>query len=226
MLKLIKLELAKHKIRGNILGGFIASFAILAFIILVNFDDEAFVSYKEVMLVSNTFASITFTIFAATLLSKFIIDEFKSKTITVLFMYPISRKKLIAAKITIVLVFTFLFILVSNALSLTGFYIANHYLDFIQDELTITMLREHVIRTIASAVIASFISLVPLYFGMRKYSIPTTIVSAIVITSILNSSSGTDFNLSSIVYIPATIAIIGALIGYRTVRDIDHKDIT
>ncbi|UZM99759.1 ABC transporter permease subunit [Lysinibacillus sp. MHQ-1] len=43
--------------------------------------------------------------FAATLIAKLIIGEYKFKTITLAFMYPVSRKKLIAAKLAIVMIF-------------------------------------------------------------------------------------------------------------------------
>ena len=47
----------------------------------------------------NTMVKATFIIFASVLIARFIIEEYKSNTITVLFMYPINRKKLIIAKV-------------------------------------------------------------------------------------------------------------------------------
>ena len=60
-------------------------------------------------------------IFASTLIAKLIIGEYKFKTITLAFMYPISRKKLMVAKLAIVMLFTFSMIIISNALITTIF---------------------------------------------------------------------------------------------------------
>ena len=86
---------------------------------LLSFIEKAegaflFINYPESFLVIDTFVRGTFIIFAATLISELIISEFKDKTITVLFMYPISRKKLMAAKLLVIMLFTFFAIVISK----------------------------------------------------------------------------------------------------------------
>ncbi|MNM82129.1 ABC-2 family transporter protein [compost metagenome] len=224
MLKLIQLELKKNGIGGNIKGAFIAIFIILAFVTGVSFE-EPLASYNDLFSLANVASTITFIIFASVLLSKLIIDEFKNKTITVLFMYPIQRKKVLAAKLIIVVAFTFIFSLLAKIVVITGFSFVNQYTHFIQEELTFEMIRNNFIQGITSSLTASCISLVPLYFGMRKYSTPATIVSAIIISSLLNSQYGSDFTLSSIVYIPLAISLLGVLIAFISIRNIETKDI-
>ena len=56
----------------------------------------------------------TFTIFASVIIVKLIIDEYKNKSIDVLFTYPIKRKKIITAKLAIVFAFTFVNVLFST----------------------------------------------------------------------------------------------------------------
>ncbi len=223
----MKLELKKYKIRGSIKGGFIATFIIMAFIILLNYDkpDTPFASYEEVFGFSDTFVSLTFIIFASVLLCKYIIDEYKSGSITVLFMYPLQRKKLLAAKIIIVVLFTFIFGVIARVLIFTGFYLYNQYAHFIPGDPAASLLMEQGVKTLVNSAVASCISLVPLYFGMRKHSVPTTIVTAIIIGAILNSNNGSDFTLSSIFIIPATIGVIGLLIAYLSIRNVEVKDV-
>lgn len=227
MLNLIKLELRKTKISGSILGGFIASFLIMAFVIAVNYDgpEKPFNNYGDVLLNVDLFVSLTFIIYASVLLSKFIIDEYKNKSITVLFMYPIQRKKLLAAKIIIVVLFTFLFGLVGRVVAFYGFYVYNSFAHFIPGELPTSLLIEHGIRFLVNSAVYSCISLVPLYFGMRKYSVPTTIVSSILVAVALNANTGAEFTLSSIVIIPVIIAVLGLLVAYLAIRNVDTKDV-
>ena len=68
-------------------------------------DDLMFSSYMEYMSLANIFIRITFIIFASVILSRLVIDEYKNKTIQLLFMYPLQRKMLMRAKLAIVLVF-------------------------------------------------------------------------------------------------------------------------
>ncbi|MNO13547.1 ABC-2 family transporter protein [compost metagenome] len=224
MLKLIQLELKKNGIRSNIRGAFIAIFIILACITGDSFQ-EPLPGYNELFSLINFACTITFIIFASVLLSKLVIDEFKNKTITVLFMYPVQRKKVLTAKLIIVVVFTFIFSLLAKIIILSGFYFINQYTHFIQEELTLEIIRNYFVQGIINSITASCISLVPLFFGMRKYSTASTIVSAVIISSLLNSQFGSDFTLSSIIYIPLAIAIIGVLIGFMSIRNIENKDI-
>ncbi len=228
MLNLMKLELKKYKIGGNIRGGFIAIFLIMFFVIVLNYDrteEVPFSGYDEVFVFINSLTSITFTIFASVLLAKYIIDEYKSGSITVLFMYPLERKKLLTAKIAVVFLFTFLFGIISPVVAFSGFYLYNQYAHFITSELEATLLLQQGIGILVNSAMVSCISLVSLYFGMRKHSVPATIVSAIIIGAILNSTSGNDFTLNSIIIIPATFAVIGILVAYLSIRNVENKDV-
>jgi len=84
---------------------------------------------------------------------------------------------------------------------------------------------EQSIKILINSVMTSFIALIPLFFGMRKHSTVTTIVSAIFIGALLNSNAGSDFTLSSIVFVPLLLAALGIAIAYLSIRNIDDKDI-
>ncbi|WP_410771203.1 ABC transporter permease [Fontibacillus sp. BL9] len=223
MINLMKLELKKYKLKGTILGGFIAILVFMGSLIGVNYD-EPLKSYKEAYVLTNS-ASFIFIIFASVLLSKFIIDEYKSKTVTVLFMYPLSRKKFLQAKMLIVLLYTFVFGILSRVLIFTGFHIFNRIALIVNEDLTSKMLVDYGVGFLVSTVMTSCISLVPLYFGMRKYSVSATIVSGIFLMAVLNIGSGTEFTLNSIIYVPATVAVAGVLVGYLAIRNVERKDI-
>ncbi|MBQ4899738.1 ABC transporter permease [Paenibacillus sp. Marseille-P2973] len=223
MLNLMKLELQKYKLKGTILGGVIAILIFMGSLIAINYD-EPLKSYKEAYLLTNS-ASFIFIIFASVLLSQFIINEYKNKTVTVLFMYPLSRKKLLTAKMSIVVLFTFVFSLLSRVVIFTGFYIFNQFAQIVDEELTNSMLVNYGAGFLSGAVMTSCISLVPLYFGMRKYSASATIVSAVILMAVLNIGSGTEFTLNSIVYIPAALAVTGVLVALLTLRNVEGKDV-
>nr|MDH3155734.1 ABC transporter permease [Bacillus licheniformis] len=55
-----------------------------------------------------------FIVFAGVLIAKLVIGEYKNRTITVMFTYPVSRKKLMATKLPLTGGLTFLTMIVSE----------------------------------------------------------------------------------------------------------------
>ncbi|MCR8643353.1 ABC transporter permease [Paenibacillus sp. N1-5-1-14] len=229
MLKLMKLELHKFKMMGYVRAAAIANVFIFGFMILMSYTPELdgtiiFRDFNVVFSMVDVFARATFIIFAAVLLGRLVIDEFNSKTITVLFMYPIKRQKIIAAKLIVIIIFTFVGVLASIILLSTLYFIVNTFMHLVPGELTMTLVLQQAVKISFNALAASFMALIPLYFGMRKYSFPTTIVSSIIIVLLTCSNNG-GFNLNDIIIIPIGLAIVGAAIGYMAIRKIDQIDI-
>lgn len=229
MLKLMKLEMKKYKITSQIKGFVIANLAILAFMMIIMIGGKAdgdieLQEYATVFTVIQTFSSITFTIFAAVLIGRFIIGEFNKKTIMVLFMYPISRKKLLTAKLSVIVIFTFLSILLTNLIIGSILVIINSFYPLITEQLTNVKVINFFMRSVLSALAFSGVSLIPLYFGMRKKSVSATIISSVLIASLLCSNTN-GFSLSSIAAIPIAFAAIGVIVAYFTIKNIEQKDI-
>jgi len=229
VIKLMKLELRKFKIMGYIRGAAIANVIIFGFMMLMSYSPEiddtmVFEDFTVVFSMIDVFTRGTFIIFAAVMLGRFVIDEFNSKTITVLFMYPIKRQKIIAAKLMVVIIFTFICIVISMTFLSTVYLIINAFTHFVPGELTMTLVMQQVVKLSFNALSACFMALIPLYFGMRKYSLPTTIVSSVIIVLLTCANNG-GFNLNDIIIIPILLAIAGAAIGYMAIRKIDQIDI-
>lgn len=229
MLKLMKLEIRKFKMKGFIRGAVIADLVILALMLLMVFVDDsevsaAFPDYASIFSAIGTFSKVTFTIFAAVLIARLIIGEFNNKTITVLFMYPINRKKLLLAKLAVIVAFTFVAILSSDLVIGAFFCILNSIYPFIPDSLTGVQVMNFFISSVMDALAFSGVSLIPLYFGMRKKSVSATIVASVLVATLL-SSNNNGFSLSSIIAIPLSFAVIGVVIAYWSIRNIEHTDV-
>lgn len=223
--KLISLEIRKHKLAGMLKGVLIANLAILAFMILVVFiDGSEFTTYPEVF--EGLYISIrgTFIIYASALLSRLIIDEYKNNSITLLFTYPISRMKLMYAKLIIVLLFTFVNIVVSNIVLGVIIVGINSFVNAIPGEITADLLISELIKTGASAIYAAGIGLIPLYVGMRKKSVPATIVSAVLIVSLISSGFG-EFRLGDLALVSVALGLLGIAIAYQSIRRVEQDDV-
>lgn len=109
MLRLMKLEWKKHKLSSYFKGVAICIIAIFAAVSLMALGmkaegDVLFFDFTQQMVLINTFIRITFIIFSSVILSRLVIDEYKNKTMQLSFMYPLQRKMLMRAKLTIVFV--------------------------------------------------------------------------------------------------------------------------
>ncbi|WP_141430842.1 ABC transporter permease [Bacillus sp. 03113] len=223
MLKLISLELRKVKITGYIRNAFIAMLAIAGFITLMYFD-HTIKDYKDGFTAIETFVQVTFTIFAAVLISRLVIEEYRSKTISTLFMYPINRKKLIVAKLLIVILFTFIAIVLSDILIAIFLYFVDSKYHNISGELTLNLILKELFKLAIAAFSAAGLSLISLFFGMKKKSTSATIVTAVILVSITSSNSN-GFSLNSIIAIPLSLACLGLLIAYLSFRNIEKVDV-
>lgn len=229
MLKLMKLEMKKIKMSGYIKGAFFSAIGILVMLFVFMFIDKieglkVLTDYNEVFLVIDIMVRVTFVIFASVLISRLIINEYKDNTISILFTYPINRKKLLMSKLLIVLVFTFFAIIISNIFVDSILIIINSVYNIIPDNVTMNVINKNFVMIITNALSSSGMSLIPLYFGLRKKSVSATIISSILIATAINSNN-IGFSLSSIVAIPISLAILGVLVAYLSIRNIEKVDI-
>lgn len=229
MLNLIRLELKKVKIKRYVKSALIADAVMLGLLYLINFisaveGEPEFMKFKDIFLDINTLTNVIFFVFAGVLIARLIVEEYKSKTVNILFTYPISRKKIILSKLLIVVLFTFSSIVLSSILLSFIFCITHMIHPLVSDKLTLDLILTQLISVINLAAFNSIISLIPLYFGFRKKSVPATIVSSIIIVLITNSNNN-GFTLSSVLIAQIVFALLGVLSVYLTIKDIENKDI-
>ncbi|WP_203340359.1 ABC transporter permease [Planococcus beijingensis] len=227
MLNLIKLEMKRMNLPGVALAFVLINAAIVGMLLLLGTEPDAveefFSSAEDIMMLIELLVVAAFVIYASVLLSTMIIEEFKNKTITVLFMYPVSRKKVLLAKLIIISLLTFFFVIASMIIVFYSISIFNGIYSFTPVVLPSALLGEYAIHLIVIAIACAGLSLIPLFFGMMKYSVPVTIVSSVLIVALLSSSvdpAGT--NLLSYTAVPLLLGIVGffaaTLVVGRAVR--------
>jgi len=230
VLKLIYLEIKKFKLIHYLKGvafanlGFIGLLSLIYFL-EVNNGKIPFESYDMAFTIIGAAVRATFIIFASVLIVKLIIDEYKTKSIEVMFTYPINRKKIMLSKLSIVLFFTFTSVLLSSLFIGGLFYIVDSVVQFVPDQLTQEGLNNYLLSTLMGSLATAGLSLIPLLFGLRRKSGPTTIISAILLVMLTNSISD-DFSLFSIIAIPLSLAAVGVFLAFLTIRNIEKIDVS
>ncbi|MGE1129475.1 ABC transporter permease [Bacillus wiedmannii] len=233
MLRLMKLEWKKHQLSSYFKGVAICIIVIFAAVSLMAWgskveDDLMFSSYMEYMSLANILIRITFIIFASVILSRLVIDEYKNKTIQLLFMYPLQRKMLMRAKLAIVFSFCFVSTIIATFIISLLIFCMNPIIGILETPVTMGEIIATVPTTIISAFMISGISLIPLFFGMRKKSTPTTITSAVIIGMLINGNVGPgngQVSMFDFIAIPIVLCLLGIFISYLSYRKIDKIDV-
>lgn len=229
MLKLISLEIKKYKLFNYWLGVLIANICIIAllgmiFIIETVESNVPFENFNMVMIMSDTLIRATFLVFSSVIMAKIIINEFKNNVVRTMFTYPISRKKILFSKLFIVVVFTFITIMFSSLLIGVGVYLLNPLIHIVPETISGEMVLAYLKTSFFGALASAGLSLIPLFFGIRKKSPSATIVSAVVLAS-LTGTNVDEFSLYQLIAIPISLGLIGILVGYLAVRNIENIDI-
>ncbi|EOP01161.1 MULTISPECIES: ABC transporter permease [Bacillus] len=230
MLRLMKLEMKKFKLGWYVKGAIIANIAILALLIFVSFvaqieGDPEIRDPQTILLMASTLVRATFIVFGGVLIAKLIIDEYKNKTILLMFSYPINRKKMMISKLAITAIVTFITVILSNVLVVGLFFGIDSYFSILPNSFTVDQLIQEGINVIPLAIATAGISLIPLYFGMRKHSVPTTIVSSIIVVLIAINNQPV-FSIATFLPLQFTFAAIGIAIAYYGIKNIEREDVT
>ncbi|MGZ7150480.1 ABC transporter permease [Bacillus sp. BC08] len=230
MLRLMKLEMKKFKLGWYVRGAIIANIAILALLISMSIvsqieGDPEIRDPQMILLAASTLVRATFIIFGSVLIARLIINEYKNKTILLMFSYPINRKKMMVSKLAITAILTFITVILSNILVVGVFFGIDSYFSILPNSFTVDQLTREGINLVPLAIATAGISLIPLYFGMRKRSVPTTIVSSLIVVAIAINNNPM---LSTATFLPLQLALaaIGVVIAYYGIKNIEKEDIT
>ena len=233
--KLIKLEWEKYEI-----GKYIRN-AVILIVLLVIFNyamtflgiandpdtgvpDMAF-SNMGVSTNVELLTDITFLIFAAAMHATFIIGAYKNKTMNLMFLYPLNRKKIMAAKMLAVCIFCFAGIVIAKlacyGVSNLGFMMgqkASFPMDY--NMLSVSFYIQLLIRSAATI----SISLLALLIGMIAKSSKVTVISSFLLIILMQGNVG-GATLKDNLAVPIVLMAISVLAAILIVQRGEKKDV-
>lgn len=215
----MKLEIKKYKLKKYIKGIFIATICIIAFITISLVDsmtdpEQAKDTYDSVVRMFNLLVTGTFVVFSSVLTAKYIIGEYKDRTILLLFTYPVKREKIILTKLAMVYAFTGLSIAISYALCLAYVTVAEVLLDVTASTITVELIIYGIKEMIISVILGSVLSLFPYIIGMTKKSVSIPIIVGVLVAFIQTPLLGRNPTLID-VFVKVAILLIIALLGVK-----------
>jgi len=128
-----------------------------------------------------------FCVLSAVMYSKFVIEDYSGKRPVLLFSYPVSRRKILFSKLCVVSIFTIISMIISNLIIFLIFGITDEFLHLVTESITTTNILQAIQVTFFMALIAASIGIISTGIGFIKKSIPTTIVSAVLMASLMSN---------------------------------------
>lgn len=238
MIKLIKLEL-KTKNKGYILRAFIPMIvsiliALIIIFILLNAEfllsdiksdsiDEKYLLdiivndiNKNYFSHAKNMSNSIFIIFTSIMCGIYFIKDFVSGKIQELYLYPISREKILLSKILIVVLFSVFGNVLVKLLAVT--FTAMTVLEF---NFSINFVLEAFIDSFAMA----FVGLISIAIGFYRKSVVSTVISGLAISILLCGNIVPNFYLGEIAIIKYGTAILGLLSTIFIINKSKEEDI-
>lgn len=232
MKALMKLEMQKYNIRKYIAAAiFMILFSIL--FISVSLLDSA----TDPTQTKDTFASIfqmievllsfIYIIFYGVLISNMILKEYNTRTILIMFTYPVDRKKFIGAKLLCISFFITLSLLLSYVCCCGYVIIVDYAFDLLAGSFEVSYIMDWLIRMVMTILICNCIGLLTFSVGMKYTSVSFTMVNAIVFIFIrqiaLSSSYGYSENLLQTLLVIAITSVSVYYTLHHYILHIENK---
>ena len=163
-----------------------------------------------------------FVLFGASLINQVVIEEYKNKTISLSFGYPISRKKWVMAKVLFISLVVSFVLWYPFFIGRHGNLLLDQVFHIINGQPTAAEITTYFSKSIVHSLIVTLISLIPLFiFGIGKEQPFQTVICAIFLMQFQNFSYLLNVNLNPDL-VNAVLCILGAVSVYLSIKMVDR----
>lgn len=220
MLRFMKLELRRNKTQTYYLATLATFMLVVGFTYLfayvpqLNPEDAdllLFAGYDNVIALSTLICMAIFCVLSSVMYSRFVIDEYAGKRATLLFSYPVDRRKILLAKLLVVFIYIFTAMTICNLLSLVIFAVTERFVPMVNDTMTIDTITTAIKGTVVMGLTSASLGVVATGIGFIKKSVPTTIVSSVVMVAVLGNLMSGALTNEGFLYVLLGISMTSAL---------------
>jgi hypothetical protein len=191
----MKLELKRNNLKTYKIASVLTFFSLLGLLYLFAYaphidtdpDLLIFANYNNIMTLFSILSMTVFATISSVMYANYVIEEYKDKCVILLFSYPVKRSKVLFAKIFLILLFTLLAMICCNFIAFGIFSISESVYPLVTDTLTPFTALHALKNMVLFAVTASATGIVALGIGFIKKSVPSTILSAVLISSLFSN---------------------------------------
>lgn len=238
MIKLMRLELKRNNIKAYVISSMITCIIMLGFIYLFAYaphidpdpDLQIFANYNSIISLFSMLSMAVFATLSSIMYTRFVIDDYKEKRAILLFSYPIRRDKILFAKLTVVFLFTMTMMIICNLLAFGIFSVSESISPLVDGMLSVQTLLRTLKVTVIMAVTAAEIGITATGIGFLRKSVPATIVSAVLLSSLFCNimfNSTSDINksdMTSVIFMSITV-ITGLAVAFVLMKKVNHMEV-
>lgn len=228
MLKLIRLEWKKHNIGKQMRIALITTACLMLFMLMTAREletAETVEAYGKSMLDAAValFVHMSYMVFTGVMIAAYIVGAYEKKTINLMFSYPISRGKIILAKVLAVWIFDFAAMVISKALLYGGLLLTRSLTGINAESLLILEPSFWADVVLSSAAMVS-ISFIALPIGMKWKSSKATIVAAVIIVCFTQGQIGSMTLVNNMTFYAVLFAVAAAFV-WLSVWRVEQRDV-
>lgn len=225
MKQLLLLEMKKNNFKQIMIGGMATSGILLVYLIMIGIlGGNNTVSYNSYFIEVIAYNKIIFTIFASLLIIRMFSEEMSSKSISILFTYPLSRKQLLVAKVILIVGITLPLMFLSMLFHFIILAVLNLGLGFAEGSMTVGFLCNYIFAALLHSLFASLAALIPMICDVTWSSAQKTIIVSAVMAIFLYSIKGSSlFGIAIVLVILA--AGLGLILTKKAIDQVINMDI-
>lgn len=225
MRQLLLLEMKKNNFKNIVTGGVLTSGALLIYLIMSGVLMEgSYASYIRYFSYVIAYNKIVFTIFAGLLIIRMFSEEISSKSISILFTYPISRKRLLIVKVILIIGLTMPLMFFSMVFHFIVLASLNLVLHLVEGSMTISFFFSYLLASLLHSTFASVAALIPFICDVTWISPQKTLITSAALAIFLYSIRGESlFGIALILVMIA--AGIGIYLARKAVDRVANMDI-
>ena len=235
MKTLIRLELKKNNINTYILADIIIAITMIGFLFLFAYapliepndkDMAIFAGYDNLISLFCVFNMAVFCVMSAVMYCRFVIVDYSGKRSILLFSYPVCGKKVVLSNLLIVCGFTIISMVICNFIVFLIFGITENFIHLVGNNFTVSIILNIVENTTLMSAIAATIGVIAVGIGFIKKSVPTTIISAVLLASLMcNIVVNANPNRASMYVLAAAMVMIGILCSIFLMKKINKMEV-
>lgn len=234
MLKLMKMEwkknhIGKYVIKSIVVAAFLLLFLYaLAYMGIANDPETGVPDVAEgndmISAFIETFAGMSFLIMGGVMQASFIVGAYRNGTMSLMFSYPIKRRKIIVSQMLAVWIFDFLALVVTKLLLygsiLVGacFMTSSFPIDYNMADPVFYL------QMVVNSAVTVSVTLIALFVGMMMRSTKATIVASFVLVFLTQGNIGT-FTLKDNVVFLTILMLVSIAFAFLSVYKVETKDL-
>lgn len=225
MLNLIRLELKKNRLNGYFYAFIISTLVVCVLSLAIVGTEAEEIANFPIQEIYLSMIGIIFLIIEGTMLAGIVIEEYADKTITLMYQYPIARKKIHAAKLLTIYGITAVSLMLAHLFLNGVLFLVFNYIDyFAQFAMSLGNFGDNLVRYALVSLYYPIIGFIPLVVGMKRKTSRATIITSVIMVTIVGSNNGGN-SILSYAFAGAALALVGLLITIYSLRKVNTEDV-